>query len=228
MTVLLLETATEKAVVALFSNEALEKKIEIDGKSQLSENLLSSINSMFKDQNEINELECIIVGTGPGSYTGIRTGASVAKALSFAKKIPLVGICGLKGFIPIHPKKGLRFLAAVDAKIGGIYCVEGECLNAQNDVAFGKEKLLSLEEFQEKLKKTPLVITPHAKMIEKRLIDCGSLKEIEFIERGVSLELLFKEGKGKLERAEYSTDGSLELSYLRKTQAEIEKDAKNR
>ncbi len=221
MTVLLIETATEKAVVALFSNDVMKKKLELIGKSELSEMLVPSINSLFSDFRDIDALECIIVGTGPGSYTGIRTGASFAKALSFAKKIPLVGICGLKGFIPNNLQKDLRFIAAIDAKIGGIYCIEGMCLNSDLDISFSKEKLVSVEEFQEKLKTIPCVITPHAKVIEKRI---KTHEGVEFIERTLSLEMLYKEGIAKFERKEYSTDGSLELAYLRKTQAEIEKD----
>jgi len=54
----------------------------------------------------------IICATGPGSYTGIRVGAVVAKTLSFIHKIPLVGVCTLEGFS--EP-------ALIDAKMGGAY-----------------------------------------------------------------------------------------------------------
>jgi tRNA threonylcarbamoyladenosine biosynthesis protein TsaB len=41
---------------------------------------------------KVSELTKIVVCSGPGSFTGIRVGASLAQALSFALKIPLVVI----------------------------------------------------------------------------------------------------------------------------------------
>jgi tRNA threonylcarbamoyladenosine biosynthesis protein TsaB len=43
----------------------------------------------------LNDLAAVAVGAGPGSYTGLRIGASIAKGLCFALDIPLVDISSL-------------------------------------------------------------------------------------------------------------------------------------
>jgi tRNA threonylcarbamoyladenosine biosynthesis protein TsaB len=57
-----------------------------------SQILLPKIEQLLKDQHiHLKDLRAIEVATGPGSYTGIRVGVSVANALGFALKIPVNG-----------------------------------------------------------------------------------------------------------------------------------------
>lgn len=48
----------------------------------------------LKDNNK--ELSAVAVNSGPGSYTGLRIGVSLAKGICYAKQIPLLAIDGLK------------------------------------------------------------------------------------------------------------------------------------
>lgn len=55
-----------------------------------SQVLLPLIDKMLKDNKlKYEDLEKIEVETGPGSFTGLRVGVSVANALGFALKIPV-------------------------------------------------------------------------------------------------------------------------------------------
>lgn len=70
----------------------VDKKILVEEKILLEQNLsrdtLVYIEKMFKNNNlSIDEVEKIIVVNGPGSFTGIRIGITIAKVIAWAKKI---------------------------------------------------------------------------------------------------------------------------------------------
>lgn len=67
--------------------------------------------------------DLLAVGIGPGSFTGVRAGASLAQALAFGWKIPLVPFCSLHAFAP---EKDGPFTLVADARSGGVYAVDGE------------------------------------------------------------------------------------------------------
>jgi tRNA threonylcarbamoyladenosine biosynthesis protein TsaB len=60
---------------------------------------------------DAHDLQAIVVAKGPGSYTGLRVGFSIAKGLSFGLNIPMIGISSLEAMarqvpystIPIRP-----------------------------------------------------------------------------------------------------------------------------
>jgi tRNA threonylcarbamoyl adenosine modification protein YeaZ len=71
----------------------LDKKIfETEAKDGASQRLLSFIDKVLKKRgtsfNQITEIE---VNTGPGSFTGLRIGVSVAQTLGWALGIPVNG-----------------------------------------------------------------------------------------------------------------------------------------
>ena len=64
-------------------------------KTHQSEELLPAIDELLrKNKVGLKNLGQIIVNIGPGSFTGTRVGVATANALSFALKIPVVGIKG--------------------------------------------------------------------------------------------------------------------------------------
>ena len=58
---------------------------------------MPAINSLMEECNvKPKELSKIVVAKGPGSYTGVRIGVTVAKTLAFTLKIPIIGVSSLK------------------------------------------------------------------------------------------------------------------------------------
>jgi len=65
----------------------------------------------------------IAVATGPGSFTGIRIGLAMARAMAVALGIPVVGVSTLAAFAaPLlsAPRQGI-IAAAIDARHGSVY-----------------------------------------------------------------------------------------------------------
>jgi len=94
--ILCIETATEVCSVALTHEgntivlmEEQKGRSHATGLTPLIEKLLASASIGF------NDLSAIAVSKGPGSYTGLRIGVSVAKGIAFATKKPLIAVGSL-------------------------------------------------------------------------------------------------------------------------------------
>lgn len=66
--------------------------IETNAKREKAQKLLEVIEKALEDQNiSLKDLTEIEVNTGPGSFTGLRVGVSVANSLSWSLGIPING-----------------------------------------------------------------------------------------------------------------------------------------
>lgn len=119
MITLLFDTSTERAIVALFKNDDMIFSKELPVGLQNSKYLVPTIEESLKSLNlKPQDLGRIVCGVGPGSYTGLRVAASVAKSLAYALNIPLIGVSALQAFIP---DESVSFASIIDAKMGGLY-----------------------------------------------------------------------------------------------------------
>ncbi len=92
------ETSSKNCSVSLSSEGKLISNFDLeDDKYRHSELLTSTIKDILTQNNiSAKELSAVAVGIGPGSFTGLRIGFSVAKGLCYPHKINLIGISSLK------------------------------------------------------------------------------------------------------------------------------------
>lgn len=92
-TILNIETSTEVCSVVLAKDGGiLFEKGSTEGLNH-SELLTVFIKELFTENNlQMEILDAVAVSKGPGSYTGLRIGVSVAKGLCYALDIPLIAI----------------------------------------------------------------------------------------------------------------------------------------
>jgi tRNA threonylcarbamoyladenosine biosynthesis protein TsaB len=91
--ILQIETATTVCSVALSENESVLAYKEIQQRNVHAEVITVFIDEILKAAGkQYHELEAVAASCGPGSYTGLRIGISVAKGLCFALDIPLIAI----------------------------------------------------------------------------------------------------------------------------------------
>ena len=96
--ILQIETATTVCSVALSENGSVLTYKELEQRNVHAEIITLFIDEVLKTvDKKYQELDAVAVSCGPGSYTGLRIGISVAKGLCFALDIPLIAVETLEG-----------------------------------------------------------------------------------------------------------------------------------
>ena len=97
MRYLLINTAVSVSNIVLVENDQIVSKVESVNEKDLSAKIFFMIDQVFRDANCIPEdLDKIFVVNGPGSFTGIRIGLTIAKIMAWSLKIDLIPISCLE------------------------------------------------------------------------------------------------------------------------------------
>ena len=119
MNLIAIESSSNQCGVAYFKDDALQLLQEEELPRQQARILPVFLDKVLNSVSEIrSDLTAIAVNIGPGSYTGLRIGLSLAKGLAMALSIPVVPVngflilaqtCSLNGhyYIIIHSHKNL-------------------------------------------------------------------------------------------------------------------------
>ena len=100
MICLFFDTSSEKLNVSLIKDDNLIYDKSLITKNDHSSYLVPCIDEAFKTNNiKFEQLDRIIVGIGPGSFTGTRISITVAKTYAYSFNIPLFGISSLEMMI---------------------------------------------------------------------------------------------------------------------------------
>ena len=108
---------------------------------------------MIQCEKSLNDLDAISVSIGPGSYTGLRIGLSVAKGLCFGLEIPLIAVGTLDSLLSLaknkYPNKGL--CACIDARRLEVYSKilssNRLCLSDAQATVIDKETFVDFDPF---------------------------------------------------------------------------------
>ncbi|MGL5948722.1 MAG: tRNA (adenosine(37)-N6)-threonylcarbamoyltransferase complex dimerization subunit type 1 TsaB [Aeromonas sp.] len=128
MKILAVDTATEACSAALLcvdeaGNERVYARWE-EAPRDHTKKILPMVQSVLDEAGvRLTELSAIAFGQGPGSFTGVRIGISVAQGLAFGVDVPLIGISTLaamaQGAWAQH--NACQVLAAIDARMDEVY-----------------------------------------------------------------------------------------------------------
>lgn len=96
---LALQNTYQEIHLALFNTTHLIAQINAD-KTQASSSLVLLVDQLLHENNcTLDDLQFIGVNQGPGPFTTLRTIIAAVNGISFARKIPLVGVDGMKTFL---------------------------------------------------------------------------------------------------------------------------------
>lgn len=93
--ILTLRTDKPESEIGLFEDGKEAVYLKWQAHRQLAETIHQKIKDALDSQNKKPEdVKGIVVYAGPGSFTGLRIGTSVANALAYSLQIPVVGVGG--------------------------------------------------------------------------------------------------------------------------------------
>jgi tRNA threonylcarbamoyladenosine biosynthesis protein TsaB len=122
---LAIDTATDRASVALGTAEADAVETEVTGSRRHASALVPMIQELLRRRGvTLDAVKGIALSDGPGSFTGLRVGASVSKALVQTRGMELWTAPSLMVRAAGVAREGAVVLAVADALRGDVYAAE--------------------------------------------------------------------------------------------------------
>lgn len=143
--VLAIDTSTPAVLAAVLRRhddgriELLAEQIAVDARAHV-ELLTPNVVAAVRDAGlEMGDLDAVVVGCGPGPFTGLRVGMATAAAYGHALGVPVHGVCSLDA---IGGQTGGEVLVVTDARRREVYWAryrdgmrtDGPAVNAPDDV----------------------------------------------------------------------------------------------
>lgn len=140
-TLLAIDTSTENCSVALLAGDQLYQRVQ-ESPREHSQRLLPFVDDVLDEAGlTLADVQGLVVGSGPGSFTGVRIGVSVGQGLAFSGQLPVYPVSSLQALA----QKSIRcnsaatvdkghqppqlVLACIDARMSEVYYALYENVN---------------------------------------------------------------------------------------------------
>lgn len=121
MTILYIDTSSSYLYTGLVRDGSLLVQVKESFNKDLSVYALSRIERMFKEVNlHPTDVDKVIVVNGPGSFTGIRIGITIAKTFAWALKCQITTITSLEAMAVSTSYNGFK-VPIIDARRGYVF-----------------------------------------------------------------------------------------------------------
>jgi tRNA threonylcarbamoyladenosine biosynthesis protein TsaB len=214
--------ATATVALGLTGNKGIRILAQAEAAERTSSTrLIPEIAAILAQQQAtVRDLQAIVVVNGPGSFTGIRVGVSTAKGLSEGADIPLIAVSRLA--VLANASMLPHVMGAIDAGRGEYYV--GEYRSGQKI----REMLLTGEETVALAKQpnTGVVVCEESKADDapsacSALAICGPVY-VQPVDAAEALRFAMR----RFQAGDFDDAATLEANYLRRSDAEILREAK--
>ncbi|HOP21556.1 MAG TPA: tRNA (adenosine(37)-N6)-threonylcarbamoyltransferase complex dimerization subunit type 1 TsaB [Gammaproteobacteria bacterium] len=126
MNLLAIDTATESCSAALLVNGKVYQRFTVQARLH-AELILPFIDELL-EESEISktQIDGLVVGRGPGAFTGVRIGVAVAQALALALDLKVVEVSNLialayRAIDELNQQEPFNLVVATDARMNEVY-----------------------------------------------------------------------------------------------------------
>jgi len=113
--VLAIDTSTSRSCVAIIDGSKLLYSGYRDGATAHG----PSLPALVQEALAVSDVDEVVVGMGPGPFTGLRVGIAFAQSFALAREIPVRGVCSLDAIAAQVTEKD--FIITVDARRKEVY-----------------------------------------------------------------------------------------------------------
>jgi tRNA threonylcarbamoyladenosine biosynthesis protein TsaB len=144
--VLIFETSSLQGQIALAEEGSVCSSAELGKSRRRASDLTQVVAQLLLEKNwKPGDLTAVVVGLGPGSYTGLRVGLASAKALAYALEIPFFGVETFAAIAARVPPGAARVSVIGDALQGKVYArsyaLKGEALTPIDELRVQEEEV---------------------------------------------------------------------------------------
>jgi tRNA threonylcarbamoyladenosine biosynthesis protein TsaB len=168
-----IETSGITSGVGISKDNILLGEISLNIKNIHSENLGNIVSELLNHcQIESIDIAAIAVSAGPGSFTGLRIGYSLAKGMAHSQNIPIIEVPTLDIWAYQQSDPGIPILAVIDARREELYCARyhWQKMKLMRDTDY---QLIKIKRISEILKEKTLVVGGDLGKIKDKLINAG-------------------------------------------------------
>ncbi|GKU85255.1 tRNA (adenosine(37)-N6)-threonylcarbamoyltransferase complex dimerization subunit type 1 TsaB [Niallia sp. NCCP-28] len=183
MKVLAIDTSNFVLGISILDNDKIIGEYVTNLKKNHSVRAMPAIEQLMRDCDvKPKDLTKIVVANGPGSYTGVRIGVTIAKTLAWTLQIPLVGISSLEVLAASVGRYYDGFVSPIfDARRGQIYT--GLYRFSKNSSAtLKKDQLILTTDWIEQLKeeKEKILFVGNDVSLHQNIIASALLEQAQF------------------------------------------------
>ena len=122
MLILALDSSASPASAALLEDGKILSEFYINTKQTHSQTLMPMAEAVLRlSAKTLDDVDCLAVSAGPGSFTGVRIGVSCVKGLAMARNIPCAGVSTLRAMAENARGMDGVVCAVMDARCGQVY-----------------------------------------------------------------------------------------------------------
>ncbi|UVK78926.1 MAG: N(6)-L-threonylcarbamoyladenine synthase, TsaB subunit [Sodalis sp. Ffu] len=122
--ILALDTSTDACSVALMIDHVIISERFAVAPREHMQRILPMVDSLLAEAGiALKNLDLLVFGRGPGSFTGVRIGIGIAQGLALGADLPLVGVSTLAALAQAAWRltSARQVLTAIDARMGEVY-----------------------------------------------------------------------------------------------------------
>ena len=154
---LFINTSTKKLLIAIVIDDKVTYEYKDDNSNELSSRIMPIIDEAFtKSSIKPKDIDTIFVTNGPGSFTGIRIGLTIAKVMAWSLKIKVVPISSLE-LMAATKSSNDYILPLIDARRGYVFA---GLYNSNLDPVI-KDKYCLLDDLKEEIKDKDIKYISH-------------------------------------------------------------------